>query len=115
MNRILFYTATGEFNLGDECILAAEMEYVHQKYPDASIAVATYNQESTNFFSRESPVWNSIDSKVQLFSYFPNAFRKHVFKNIGYFFKNLVQIFRADLIIVGGGGLFYDTEIGQDF
>lgn len=106
MKRVLVYTATGEFNLGDECILASEVLYLRKRFPEALIEVVTYNPESTLL---------PADPQVETLSYFPNDIRKHPLRNVVAFFQNIVAIFRADLIVVGGGGIFYDTESGQPF
>lgn len=106
MKRILIYTATGEFNLGDECIVTSEVEHLRKRFPEAHIEVVTYNPESTLL---------SSDPNIEMISYFPNTIRKHPLKNIVAFFQNIVSTFRADLIVVGGGGIFYDTESGQSF
>lgn len=100
------YTATGEYNLGDECILATEVAYLRKRFPLASIRIVTYNPLSS--LVPESPDISTI-------SYFPNRIRKHPFRNFVAFFQNIISIFRADLIVVGGGGIFYDTEHGQSF
>ena len=106
MRRILLYTATGVENLGDECILLAEYRYLRTRYPDAQIRIATYNP-----LSHLLPE----DSRISFFSYFPNKFRVRPLSNIAYFFRNCYELFRADLVIIGGGGLFYDNEAGQSF
>jgi len=106
MKRLLIYTATGEFNLGDECILASEIAYLRKRFPEALLEVTTYNPLSTLL---------PIDPLIRTISYFPNHIRKHPLKNIQAFFQNIISIFHADAIIVGGGGMFYDTEFGQSF
>lgn len=106
MKNILIYTATGEYNLGDECILATEVAYLRKRFPLASIRIVTYNPLSS--LVPESPDISTI-------SYFPNRIRKHPFRNFIAFFQNIISIFQADLIVVGGGGIFYDTEFGQSF
>ncbi|MDD2745804.1 MAG: polysaccharide pyruvyl transferase family protein [Candidatus Gracilibacteria bacterium] len=106
MKRILIYTATGEFNLGDECILASEVAYLRKRFPEALIEIVTYNPTSTLV---------PVDTQVQTISYFPNNLRKHPLRNVKAFFQNILAIYHADCIIVGGGGMFYDTEFGQSF
>lgn len=56
-----------------------------------------------------------VQSEIETFSYFPNRFWSHPFQNVGAFFRNVWEILLADLIVIGGGGLFYDTEAGQSF
>lgn len=106
MKRIVLYTATGAQNLGDECILLAEYRFLRARYPDADLRIATYDPGAQLL---------PTDNKVTFFSYFPNGFGKNIFANIGYFFRNCYEIARADLVIVGGGGLFYDNEAGQSW
>jgi polysaccharide pyruvyl transferase WcaK-like protein len=57
----------------------------------------------------------SIGQQFQYISYFPNHLRRSPLKNIGYLIQNIWAILRADLVIIGGGGLFYDGEAGQSF
>jgi len=55
------------------------------------------------------------DPAVHVASYFPNDFFGRPFANIGYFIKNLWLIYRADILIIGGGGLIFDNEDGVNF
>jgi polysaccharide pyruvyl transferase WcaK-like protein len=104
MKRILLYTAAGEYNLGDDCILSSEVQYLTERYPEAEIYFATYERNASPDLKGAKPI-----------SYFPNQLRKHPFRNIGFLLQNILHIWKADCIIVGGGGLFYDTEEGQAF
>lgn len=106
MKNILIYTATGEYNLGDECILASEVAYLRKRFPVATIRIVTYDPLSSLV---------PVDPEISTISYFPNRIRKHPLKNFIAFFQNIVSIFQADMIVVGGGGIFYDTEFGQSF
>lgn len=47
--------------------------------------------------------------------FFPNNFKKFPGKNIKYFFENIREIWRSDVIIIGGGGIFFDNEPGISF
>ncbi len=51
---------------------------------------------------------------MRYFSYFPNALRARFWANVGYFFRTFWEVFRSDLVVVGGGGILYDNE-GQSF
>ena len=108
MKRVLLYTATGCGNLGDECILLAEYRLLREFFGDGTeFAVATY-------FGKEGDLLPE-DKNIVRFSYFPNGFFAHPIRNIGYFFRNAYEMVRADAVVIGGGGLFYDTEAGQSF
>lgn len=105
INSILIMVLSWAYNLGDELILRAEIDALRKRYPDARIAVATYDPHSF-LGSREN---------IQFFSYFPNALKKYPFKNIGYWFRQIFEIARSDAVIIGGGGIFFDNEVGISF
>lgn len=86
--------------------MLSEVGYLRERYPDCRVAVFTYDSKST--LLPES--WN-----VGYFSYFPNGFRRRPFANVGYFFRTVWEIFRSDLVVIGGGGILYDNEAGQSF
>ena len=99
-------TATGAYNLGDEVILAEELKFLQHHYGDmAHFTVFTYDQKSALI----------QDPTVNFVSYFPNDFFGKFFANIWYFIKNIWLIYRADILIIGGGGLLFDNEPGINF
>jgi polysaccharide pyruvyl transferase WcaK-like protein len=104
--RIVLFAAAGAYNLGDEWIVLSEYGFLRARYPDAEIRVATYDPAST--------LLPSDDPKLAYFRYFPSGMRRYPLANVARFFRNVWEIFRADLVIIGGGGLFYDNE-GQNF
>ena len=94
-------TATGAYNLGDEVILAEELRFLQNHYGDtAEFTIFTYDKKSALVY----------DPTVNFVSYFPNNFFGKFFANIGYFFKNIWLIYRADILIIGGGGILFDNE-----
>lgn len=103
--NFLIMVLSGAYNLGDELILRAEIDILKNKFPNSQFILATYDENSF-FGSREN---------CRFMSFFPNNIRKHFFKNIGYFFRTIVEIARADAIIIGGGGIFFDNEPGISF
>lgn len=92
MKNILIYAATGEYNLGDECIIFSEVEYLRNRYPEAIITIASYDPRSTLLPASDT---------VRYISYFPNDIRHKPIGNIVAFWKNLLQIYRSDLVIIG--------------
>lgn len=98
--NISIFTATGHYNLGDELILLQEYEVLKEKYPNANFYIFTYNKKSS-----------LIEDKVKYVKYFPNNIKKKPFKNIKYLWKNIVAIYKSDLIIIWGGWLIYESEI----
>ncbi len=101
IKKILFMTAAGAHNLWDELILKEEINFVQQQY-GKNISITAFWYDLTDMMI--------LDPSVTLVSYFPNHFIRHPFKNIWYFFKNIWLIARADVLIVGWGGLFFDNE-----
>ena len=98
--HISLLTASGKHNLGDELILAEEFRRLKSGFPEATFSLFTYDTSSLIF----------SDSNAKIVSFFPNKFRSHPWANISYFFKNIWHISKSDLIVIGGGGLIYDTE-----
>lgn len=45
--QVLIMTATGCYNLGDEIILKAEVEFIKSQYENVDITVFTYDPKST--------------------------------------------------------------------
>lgn len=86
--------------------MLSEVAYLRERYPECRVSVCTYDPKSTLI---------PADWGVRYFSYFPNGFRNRPMANAGYFFRTLWEIFRADLVVIGGGGIFYDNESGQSF
>lgn len=103
--RITIFAAAGAYNLGDEAIVLAEVSFLRERYPNARISISTYDAKSTLIPDE----WG-----IRYFSYFPNGFRRRPWANAGFFLRTVWEIFRSDLIVVGGGGIFYDNE-GQSF
>lgn len=104
--HISLFTATGAYNLGDELILLQEYEYLSHRYEGATFSVFTYDSKSSLL---------PAGDHIQYVSYFPNAFKKHPFRNLWYFIQTIRHIRKSDLVVIGGGGILYDGEVGQSF
>jgi len=74
-------------------------------YPNSDITVFTYTPQSLIF----------KDPDIKTASYFPNNIGNSPFANIGYLIKNIYHIIRADVLIIGGGGIIFDNEPGISF
>lgn len=103
--KITFFVLSGAYNLGDELILRSEIDFFKKKFPSSQVSVATYDENSF-FGEREN---------ITFFSFFPNNFKKKFFKNIFYFWKNAFEIATSDIVVIGGGGIFFDNEPGISF
>lgn len=105
MQTILLYTATGQYNLGDEVITQAEIEFLGEKIPSVTIVLPTYNPESVLKKS----------SRVVYRSYFPNAITKKPIANLLAAWFLIWDTFRSSAVLIGGGGLIFDREAGKSF
>lgn len=52
---------------------------------------------------------------VETVGYFPHALRRRPIANILTLFATIREIWRADMVVFGGGGLIYDNEPGQSY
>ena len=109
MKKITLMTALGAGNLGDELIAWCEYQFLREHYPEALMAVYTY-EHSDGLFARLS----AKDHLVHMRKYFPSNIRKHPLRNIVSLWKMLYDISTSDTLIIGGGGLWYDNESGQN-
>lgn len=98
--KITFFVLSGAYNLGDELILRSEIDFFKKKFPHGKISVVTYDENSF-FGEREN---------ITFFSFFPNNFREKFLQNIFYFWKNAFEIATSDIVVIGGGGIFFDNE-----
>ncbi len=55
------------------------------------------------------------DDSVTWTTYFPHGLFRNPLANIWYFIVNIWRISRADILIVGGGGMIFDNEDGVSF
>lgn len=103
--NIFIMVLSGAYNLGDELILRSEIDTFQSQNPDANFYISTYDENS----------FLGSKNNIHFLSFFPNNFKRHFLKNIGYFFKHIYATWKADRIIIGGGGIFFDNEPGISF
>jgi polysaccharide pyruvyl transferase WcaK-like protein len=84
-------------------ILREEVRLLRDGLGCRSVAVATYDPASV------------LAEGVRTVDYFPHAWRARPFANIQAFFRTILEIARADVVVFGGGGILYDNEAGQSF
>jgi polysaccharide pyruvyl transferase WcaK-like protein len=82
-------------------------EYIHLKntYPDAIFHIFTYDTIGTQ------EILDTVSPSVcapEYVHYFPHYIRRRPFQNIYYFFKNIYTLAISDLVVCGGGGIFYE-------
>ena len=98
-------TASGDFNLWDELILQEEVKFLQKHYGNVAITAFTYDFAS--------PIIK--DPSVRFLHYFPTNFWKNPIGNIWYLIRNIWTISRADILVIGWGGILFDNEPGVSF
>ncbi|NVP17122.1 polysaccharide pyruvyl transferase family protein [Candidatus Gracilibacteria bacterium] len=102
--KISIFASIGAQNLGDELILKNEIKLLKKEHgEDTRFRVFTYDKKNPFF----------LDDNVVYSEYFPIGIRKkrNIFRNLVNFFVFLFTTIRADLIVIGGGGIIYDEEV----
>ncbi len=90
-------------NLGDELILKNEIKMLEAEYwKDTQFVVFSYDYKNP-FFKKSNIIYKE---------YFPIWIKKasNIFRNISNFFAFLNTVSKSDLIVIGWGGIIYDTE-----
>ncbi|MDD5769496.1 MAG: polysaccharide pyruvyl transferase family protein [Candidatus Gracilibacteria bacterium] len=104
--NISIMMSTGCQNLGDELILKNEIFLLKQKYGNnTNFFVFSYDLENIFFF----------DSKIKYFEYFPIGAKniKNIFRNFKNYYNFIKIIKKSDKVIIGGGGIMFDNEVGN--
>ena len=94
-------------NLWDELILKNEINSLREKYKDFSPKFQVFTYDIKNIFY-------SADD-IEYFEYFPINIKnpKNIFRNIKNFWIFLSVIKKSDLVVFGGWGIFFDSEVGN--
>lgn len=101
--KITILAAVWAQNLGDELILKNEIQFFQHRFgEDTKFKVFTY--DVANPFI----VWK----KIKYYEYFPCNAKKitKVFRNIKNLFNFIRIIKKSDLVVIWGGGIFFDNE-----
>jgi len=91
-------------NLWDELILKNEIEILRQRYSEKNPKFIVFSYDIKN------PFYTSEDTEYK--EYFPiwSKNLKNIFRNVINFFIFLYVSLKSDLIVIGWGGIIYDTE-----
>jgi polysaccharide pyruvyl transferase WcaK-like protein len=103
--KVVIMAASGSYNLGDELILREEVRFTKSHYGNVDITVMTYDMKS--LLER--------DPEVHYAHYFPTNIIRNPIGNIWYLIRNTWLIAKADVLVVGGGGIIFDNEVGVSF
>lgn len=98
--KILVCGNYGAANLGDEAILAGIIKLIESTFPGAAISVMSADKRRTE-----------KEFRVNAVNFFPAGLRSFLkFWFLGQFIDSIKALFTADLVILGGGGLFSDER-----
>lgn len=102
MSKFAIFGYYGQGNAGDEAILAALIGGIKSKISKATISVYSANPGATE-----------STHGVKAYSFFPLGIKRSLIAIVGRrranFAKSLLNFISAEVVVIGGGGLLYDT------
>jgi len=104
--KISILGSYGEHNLGDEAICSSIIELFKSKDEKTSFVVFSHNPMKSSKIHKYKNVYFRSMIATGIRSFFRQCIRGEWKKSI-----NLLK--QSDLIIIGGGGLFYEKEVGH--
>jgi polysaccharide pyruvyl transferase WcaK-like protein len=102
--NISIFASIGAQNLWDELILKNEIELLKQEFWEMSqFKVASYDIKNPIFHIKNTTY----------FEYFPLWIKnpRNIIRNIKSFFQFIASIIWSDIVVIGWGGIIYDSEI----
>jgi polysaccharide pyruvyl transferase CsaB len=103
MTRFSIFGYYGQGNAGDEAILSALVDGIKNELPNAHISVCSATPDETK-----------RNHGVNAFRFFGIDFKSIIKGIIGRsrigYLNAVISFLRSDVIVIGGGGLFYDTK-----
>jgi polysaccharide pyruvyl transferase WcaK-like protein len=106
---IILFGTYAEENTGDDYLLVSQIEHIRRRCPDCRIVVFTGNRDLTRQMLQRQEIaltgirlvytgrWGLAEPDLA----FPGS--------LAWFFRNILEIFRADLLIIGPGNQIQDV------
>lgn len=107
--RIILFGSYAEENLGDDLMLCVQIDQIRQRYSGANIVIFTGTPEITLSFLETE---NLLDKNIKLvYTGRRGLFEpgKPSFSSLNWFLQNFIEIFRADLLLIGPGNQIQDV------
>jgi polysaccharide pyruvyl transferase CsaB len=102
--KVAILGSYGEGNLGDEAICSSIIRDINEINKDSKIVLFSHDlEDSSKRYNKEN-----ISIRPMIATGFRSFLKQ--FKN-GDFKENIKELKECDLVIIGGGGLFYDSEV----
>ena len=101
--NIAIFASLGAQNLGDELIIKNEVQLLEQEFSKTHFRIFTYDVKHP-FFTAEN---------IKYLEYFPIDSKKikNIFRNLKNLFSFIGTLIWSDMVVIGGGGIMYDSEI----
>lgn len=101
--NIAILASVGAYNLGDELIIKNEVKLLEQEFGLSSFRIFTYDVKHP-FFCAEN---------IRYLEYFPIDSKKikNIFRNLKNLSHFIMTLLWSDIVVMGGGGIIYDSEI----
>jgi polysaccharide pyruvyl transferase WcaK-like protein len=101
--NISILASVGAQNLGDELIVKNEVKLLEQEFPESRFCIFTYDVKHPFF----------VQENIKYLEYFPIDSKKlkNIFRNLKNFGSFLITLLWSDIVVIGGGGIIYDSEI----
>jgi len=103
--RVALFGSFGEGNLGDEAICKATIDNIRKVHENSEIVLFTHDlEDSEKRYDQEFITFRSVIA---------TGFRSLVTQIKNNEFKESINILKkCDLVVIGGGGILYDNEVG---
>lgn len=108
LSSIAVMSLIGAGNLWDELIALGVYLDLRSQHPDAHLHFFGYDLDRVLLRSLMKD-----DKNLSFHHFFPHHLKTHPLKNISYLFDTLKTIQKSDLLLIWGGGIFYDYESNQ--
>ena len=103
MTKFFIFGYYGQGNAGDEAILAALIDGIKAEIPNSDVSVYSANPTETKKTHKVNAFhFFGLDTK----SVIKSLIRKSRFD----FINGFSNFLKSDVVIIGGGGLFFDTQ-----
>lgn len=101
--NIAILASIGAQNLGDELIVKNEVKLLEQEFPESVFRIFTYDVKHPFF----------VQENIRYLEYFPIDSRrlKNIFRNLKNLCAFISTLLWSDIVVIGGGGIIYDSEI----
>ncbi len=107
--RIILFGTWAEQNLGDDLMLRVMVEGIRERYPDSILVVPTGDCSITKKLFQEEGIGPGNIHFVYTGRWGLREPGRPFFRSFGWIFRELRELFRADLLLIGPGNQIQDV------